>query len=447
MVPLNKLVTSVFTRLLAVIIVAGIVAGISVGGFFRLYRTKLGTQYHRNIAQYFAYLIRDIGTPPSLARARQVAGQVDIVIHYEGQSGRWSTKRAFPDRLPRHMRTWPENRRIRAGFSHGRHLVEFSTDDGRYLFELEWNHRRAPMLKWLHLLLLLSLAIILLCAYLAMRRIFKPLRWLNNGVKEISAGNFAYRLPVKRKDELGDLAAAFNQMSKRIEGMLKSKEQLMLDVSHELRSPLTRIKVALEFLPDSVAKTNITTDIAEMEVMVSALLDTAKRHHIHSQLNWQSVSIATLLEQVVSEFAGQGPGVRLETCLPAAPLQVDPDRIKTVLRNIIDNAVKYSLARSGPVVVALESTTNHVVISITDDGMGMAPGELAHIFEPFYRIDKSRAKTTAGFGLGLSLCKTIIEAHKGKIEVGSEIGRGTTIRIVLPRALADRGTADEGDAV
>ena len=195
-------------------------------------------------------------------------------------------------------------------------------------------------------------------------------------------------------------------MTQRIEEMLKSKEQLMLDVSHELRLPLTRMKVALEFLPDSAAKTNITTDINEMEVMVTAMLDTAKRHHVYSRLNWQTISMTVLLEQVVAEFADKGPGVRLESSTaPAASLQVDPDRIKTVLRNVIDNAVKYSLSRSEPVVVALDSTDSHVIISVADDGMGMAPEELAHIFEPFYRIDKSRAKTTAGFGLGLSLSR------------------------------------------
>ena len=147
--PVKKLITSVFTRLLVVIIIAGIVAGISVGAFFRLYRTKLGTQFHRNIAQYLSYLIRDIGDPPTLERARKVAGQADIGIHYEGLSGRWSTRGDFPGELPHHMRTWPENERIRAGFSHGRHLFEYTTDGGRFLFELDWSHRRAPVLKWL----------------------------------------------------------------------------------------------------------------------------------------------------------------------------------------------------------------------------------------------------------------------------------------------------------
>ena len=124
----NKLITSVFTRLVVVIIVAGIVAGISVGGLFKLYRTKLGSQYHQNIAQYFSYLIRDIGDPPTLERARQIAAQANIGIHYEGLYGRWSTKGTFPSQMPRHMRTWPENESIRVGGYHGRHLFEYTAE-------------------------------------------------------------------------------------------------------------------------------------------------------------------------------------------------------------------------------------------------------------------------------------------------------------------------------
>jgi signal transduction histidine kinase len=264
---------------------------------------------------------------------------------------------------------------------------------------------------------------------------------LNSGVKEISAGNFGYQLPVKRRDELGDLAAAFNQMATRIEGMLKAKEQLMLDVSHELRSPLTRMKVALEFLPDGVAKTNLMTDIDEMERMVATILDTAKRHHAHSQLNWRKMSMEDLLVQVAAEFADRAPGVTLDPGPATAPLYADPARIKTVLRNIIDNAVKYSLPQSNPVAVSLSSTADQVIVCVKDSGTGIDPSELPYIFEPFYRIDKSRSKKTGGFGLGLSLCKSIIEAHKGKIEVDSVKGQGTVVKIFISHKPAD-GCAD-----
>jgi signal transduction histidine kinase len=114
------------------------------------------------------------------------------------------------------------------------------------------------------------------------------------------------------------------------------------------------------------------------------------------------------------------------------PLKVDPEQVKTVLKNILTNAVKYSVPDSEPIHISAAVRPPYVAIKIADNGVGIAYDELPFIFEPFYRVDKSRAKDTGGFGLGLSLCKTIMEAHQGRIEVESTPGVGTTVSLYLP---------------
>jgi signal transduction histidine kinase len=239
-------------------------------------------------------------------------------------------------------------------------------------------------------------------------------------------------VPLKRSDELRDLAEAFNDMTDRIRDMLKSKEQLLLDVSHELRTPLTRMKVALEFLEDSQAKQSLQGDIEEMEKMVSEILETARRQHKYENLKKQPTNLAVLIQQTTAAFENQPPGVEIMDFPSEIEVKIDSEQIKTVFENVLNNAIKYSEAESNPVQVTCELHKSYAVIRIRDFGIGIPPEDRVHIFEPFYRVDKSRTKDTGGYGLGLSLCKTIMEAHGGKIEVQSTPQEGTTVSLYFP---------------
>ncbi len=219
--------------------------------------------------------------------------------------------------------------------------------------------------------------------------------------------------------------------------MLHTKEQLLLDVSHELRTPLTRMKVALEFLEDSQAKQSIQADMEEMEKMVTEILETARMQHKYENLKKQPINLVRLLKEMLPEFENQPPGIEMMEFPAEVMAAVDPEKIKTVFENLINNAVKYSRPDSGPIRISYRSYKSYAVIRIADEGIGIPKEELSHIFEPFYRIDKSRAKDTGGYGLGLSLCKTIMEAHEGKIEVQSRPEKGTTVALFFP--LIDRG--------
>jgi signal transduction histidine kinase len=429
---LNKIFRSVFTKLLIVILLTGVAVNLVVGGFFWMHRRAALRPLHKNILQYASYIISDLGTPPSLNRARQVAAKASLQIYFEGPNQSWATADEVYDFQKAHWRSWSKKPEIRVGRYHGHHFVEIDHESGRFVFGLDKSFELDPERIRLVAILLSLLTLIFVGAFLSIRWILKPVRWLGEGVREVGQGNLKHRVPVQRSDELRDLAEAFNDMTDRIRSMLHTKEQLLLDVSHELRSPLTRVKVALEFLPEGKARDSITDDVSEMEKMINEILETARRHHLHGDLKLQPTDLVSLLEGILPDYQNQPPGVQVDEFPETLIINIDPGQIKTVFKNIIANGLKFSDADSDPVRISLKSQPRQTVVQVIDNGIGIPEEELSFIFEPFYRVDKSRSKDTGGYGLGLSLCKTIMEAHNGKIEITSKPGVGTTVSLVFP---------------
>jgi signal transduction histidine kinase len=430
---LNKIFRSVFTKLLLVILLTGIAVNLVVGGFFWMHRSAALRPLHKNVLQYASYIISDLGTPPSLKRARQVAEQASLKIYFEGLNQSWATADEIYDFQKAHWRSWSKNPEIRVGRYHGHHFVEIDHESGRFVFGLDKSFELDPERIRLVAILLSLLTLIFVGAFLSIRWILKPVRWLGEGVREVGRGNLKHRVPVLRSDELRDLAEAFNDMTDRIRSMLHTKEQLLLDVSHELRSPLTRVKVALEFFSEGKARDSIADDVSEMEKMINEILETARRRHLHGDLKLQPTDLVSLLEGILPDYQNQPPGVQVDEFPETLIINIDPGQIKTVFKNIIANGLKFSDASSDPVRISLKFQPRQTVVQVIDNGIGIPEEELSFIFEPFYRVDKSRSKDTGGYGLGLSLCKTIMEAHDGKIEITSKPGLGTTVSLYFPQ--------------
>ena len=421
-----------FTKLLVVIILTGICVNLIVGGFFWHYRSAAGRPLHKNILQYLNYIIADLGDPPQLERAKTVGRQASLQIYYEGAAASWSTAENDSDYHKARWHDWSKMPLIRLGRYHGHHFVEIAHESGRFVFGLDQSFDLDPERRRIVVVLLTLLTLILAGAFFSIRWILRPVRWLQEGVQEVGRGNLKHRVPVKRADELRELAAAFNDMTDRIRDMLHTKEQLMLDVSHELRSPITRMKVALEFLAESQAKASLKSDIAEMETMINEILETARMHHLHGNLKRRLINLTDFLEGILADYLNQPPGVEAGDFPAAIELNVDPEQVKTVFQNILTNAIKFSNPDDKPVMISLTKQTEAAVVRILDHGIGIPPDELPFIFEPFYRVDKSRSKRTGGYGLGLSLCKTIMEAHGGRIEVDSKPDVGTCVSLFFP---------------
>lgn len=423
----RRIFHSVFAQLLLICLVAGFVIVVLVGGFFaHAFRKSAHSQLQKNVAQYLNYVVKDLGTPPSLERARKIAGDAAIQIRFESSEGGWSTSDKIPSLKELGVNDLPEKQLTFRRIHHDRYTILIKQGTGAFIFILKPEHTMEDgWEKWTVILIVLLTAVVVL-TYLTVRHILNPLKFLAEGVRQVSVGNLDYQVPHWRSAEFDQLAEGFNTMTVRIRNMLRAKEQLLLDVSHELRSPLTRMKVALEMVPDAQIKESLTDDIREMEAMVSELLEAARLRNAAGELKVEAIPAGIIFREIGEFYRNQPPGLRIDPVPDGAMIHGDLMMVKIVLNNIITNAIKYSPADGEAVRLSLSHNEEYAMVQVKDHGHGIPEEDLPYIFEPFYRVDKSRSKRTGGYGLGLSLCKTIMDAHQGRIEVESTLGVGTT---------------------
>jgi signal transduction histidine kinase len=283
-----------------------------------------------------------------------------------------------------------------------------------------------------HLPLLAALLVMVLgivgSTFWLLQRQIKPLAWLRSGVEAVAQGDFETRVPVVRDDEIGQAAEAFNAMARRVGQMIDDRERLLADVSHELRSPIARMKVALELLPANEKRDGVMGDVREMEGLISTLLE---REALRSRsLQPERLDIGLLASEVAEANAGRDPEVRLEGD-STIEVSGDPDLLRLLLQNLIDNAVKFSLPDSAPVRVRLERDQATATLRILDDGRGIPEGKEDELFQPFVKLDPARGHHS-GYGLGLNLCQRIVELHDGSIRVSRRNPRGVEVTLTLP---------------
>lgn len=439
----GRIHNSVFAKLLLVIIIAGTLINLLMGAFFHFaYTTLAQTPLQKNIIRYVNYLIDDLGTPPDIARAEEIARRSSLKIRYEGPNMTWATSQDIPFPEARGFRVWHEGPDLRIGRYRGFHLLMVKRGEDRFTFQMAHELEPEGAFYFLTGVLVILFSGVLAGAYLMIRRILQPVKALSKGVSEVSRGNLDYQVPHEGADELNDLAQGFNAMTRQVRDMLKTKEQLLYDVSHELRSPLTRIKIALELLSPSEARRNIDDDVVQMEKMIYQILETARGKSLAKQLTFEKIDILGLIKDVSSDFQNRPPGIVLKELPAGIDMVADPEQIKTVLNNILDNAIKFSDSNSKPVEISIFDEKDDFTIQVKDYGIGISKEEVPLVFEPFYRVDRSRGKGAGGFGLGLSLCKVIVEAHRGKIKLKSRLNEGTVVSLFFPKCRMEN--ADKG---
>lgn len=429
----RRIAGSLFTKLLLIFFLTFVgVIFFVVGALNHAVKETRDIQMKENLIQYLQYIIKDLETAPSIDRARQIAERTSLQIRYEGPGQSWSTSDRIPPLSELRLTTWQTDPPVRGMIKKGAITVAVSQGTGTFIFVLSTGfHEGKGEALWLAFVIFTLLAAGVLM-YLAIRHLLKPLQYLAEGVRQIGGGRLDHEVPGSGSLEFIDLAEAFNAMTVRIRGMLHAKEQLLLDVSHELRSPLTRMKVALEMLPEGQMRENMKVDIREMETMVSEILEESRLRHAAGKLAVEEIPADFLLEEISDLYQGQAPGLRIDPLPEDARIHGDPVFVKMVLNNIITNAIKYSPADGEPVRLIWKEDEVYTIVQVRDRGVGIPAEDLPYVFEPFYRVDKSRSKRTGGYGLGLSLCKTIMEVHRGRIEVESTPGAGTTISLYFP---------------
>jgi two-component system OmpR family sensor kinase len=269
--------------------------------------------------------------------------------------------------------------------------------------------------------------------------LFKPLEDIATVARQITrADDLSRRVPyANRPDEIGDLARAFNQTLERLERLFRTQQRLLADVSHELRTPLTAIRGNLDLMsrmgaadPDSMEA--IQAEIERMTRLVGDLLLLARADSGGLPLERRPIELDNLLFDVYRQVRILDPPVFVELSeVDQAVVMGDMDRLKQLFLNLVENAIKYT-PPGGEVRLALSKKAGSAQLEVADNGIGIPPENLPHIFDRFYRVDKARTRAQGGSGLGLSIAKWIAQAHGGNIRVTSTVGEGTTFTVILP---------------
>ena len=377
------------------------------------------------VADYVDRLAAEIGTPPDVARAAALAERLPLRIRIEGPQVNWSShpqderELRFDDRhadeAGRDNSAWRPQRRLADG-----HRIRFGLADLS-------SESRPRLIGWTTLALLLLLTAL---AYAWVRRMLRPLDDIHAGAVRFGGGNFTQPIQPRRPDELGELATQINTMASELQRRLEAKRALLLAISHELRSPLTRARLNAELVAEGDARSALLHDLAEMRDLITDLLESERLASGHAALHTETSDVNALVAEVIeAHFAERGVVLALAPNLPSFAL--DRVRIRLLVRNLLENALRHGGAGAVSPEVATSFDGQVVRLSVRDHGPGVADEQLAHLAEAFYRPDSARTRVAGGVGLGLHLCSLVAQAHRGRLEIRNA-RPGLEVEVTLP---------------
>ena len=315
-------------------------------------------------------------------------------------------------------------------------MVARRADDGRYWFFLIVPRRRPGSWFLMPEHLFMMGAAVLLCYWLAYH-LTSPVRALHRAVERFGRGDLSARAGSTRRDELGQLARTFDRMAGRIETLLTAERRLLLDVSHELRSPLARLGVAVELARSGenpqVQLDRIQKESERLNALVGQLLQVTRAEGDPNSLRRDSVRLDEVVQQVVDdsgiEAAKHGCALKFEKREPVT-VEGDPELLRRAVENVIRNAIRYSPPESS-VEVSMARNNGHAMVDVRDHGPGVPEEALPRLFDAFYRVDSDRNRMSGGAGLGLSIARRAVELHKGRIRARNA-QPGLEVEIELP---------------
>ena len=379
------------------------------------------------IASYVDSLAAEIGTPPSVERAQALALRLPLRIRIEGPVVNWSSQagsgaaRWHDTRADtRADNPWRPQRELADGHRISFGLAALPRDD--------LPEDRPRLIGWATLAALLVLTAL---AYAGVRRLLRPLADIRKGAVRYSEGDFSHPIVTRRADELGDLAGQINHMAEALHGMLDAKRGLLLAISHELRSPLTRARLNAELVDESDARTALLRDLAEMRDLITDLLESERLANGHAALQRVPTDLNALAaELLATSFAGSG----IRTVFGVLPaLGLDPTRMRLLLRNLLDNAQRHGGGADTATELRTWVDADGVHLMVRDHGPGVPAEALPRLAEAFYRPDLARQRSTGGVGLGLHLCRLVAQAHGGRLLLrNAEPGLAVTLSLPLP---------------
>ncbi len=381
-----------------------------------------------NWHQYFHYIYTQIGTPPNLKIAQDLSDRLKIKIIITGSNLTWASDGKVIQ-LPKinfkhnsHNKIFYETGKYKGNF-----VIRITNLPYTMIFFTQ-NDSNLPS-QWQQLLkTLVGIFLILGLLYLLIRWMISPLKQIQQSITRIGSGELDHRIAITRHDEFGKLSKEINDMADDIQNMLEAKRQLLLAISHELRSPITRAKVALSLMDDCEFKDGLQKDMDEIELMISELLEAERFNHRHQVLNLSNTDINQLISDTITKHYPNEPIIqKFDHSIPVQSL--DQARLQFVIKNLISNALKHRKQPTDNISITTYQTEKQCCMMVEDHGKGIPEQHIASLTEPFYRVDPSRQRETGGYGLGLYLVKMIVEAHDGELIIESQEKLGTKVSI------------------
>ncbi|MFK8015182.1 MAG: ATP-binding protein [Gammaproteobacteria bacterium] len=450
---LRTLTRSLWFRLLAIFVLLAtlFIYGVTLALGYIYRADNLRELVSAHLALHVDYVLNDIGDPPRIDRAEAIVDRVPVDIRLSGPGIDWTSDQRFPTLADL---KFGESEFLGADSALLSRLddVEFARTSNQGFLKLTRNdyaiivstpkmgstQRVFDVRLVITVVGLLSLTL----GYLGVRWLFRPIAAIRAGAARIGRGDFSHRIDRIRQDELGDLAADVNAMASDVQAMLDAKRALLIGISHELRSPLSRLLLGSEFVADDTQRENLRQEVAQMEAIIDALLVAETLNSRHAAINCEEIDVNDLLSDLVDQYFAAAKA-QIDLTEVASPLlaSVDPGRVLLLMKNLIGNALRYGGGDRARVVVRGHRDGDSLVLSVRDYGPGLTEVQKQHFGEAFFRNEPARDRESGGTGLGLYLSKMICEAHGGTLSFDAQISDGACLIATLPIERAERAAA------
>ncbi len=398
-------------------------------------------------AYYYSKMVQGWGTPPDTNLIKEDIENLhlDCIVlriedDYSEEDGYGPIYWSYPyDLNPEVFYTWtiPEDfeqhgvfipLQVDMGTMGDRPSTAVATDD--FVFYFSVNYKEPSDLPNFILASLLTILSMVGLNFFIQRYLY-PVQLMKQRVFALEDGDLESEIPIIGDDELASLSRAVNKMIKDIRYFLNQKQELLLDVSHELRTPLARMQLLLEMLPEHKNIGKLKNEVTLLEGMISNMLLSDRLSTPYQELDISQIKLSRIMDKVIEMFPNHSEIVEVKGKIPSIKLHVDELKITLAIRNLIDNAQKYASSKD-KIQVYFSIEDDDLKINIKDFGTGISEQNIEKLTTPFYRIINEGENKRPGFGLGLTICKKIIEAHRGTLLISSQIGKGSTFTLILP---------------
>ncbi len=300
-------------------------------------------------------------------------------------------------------------------------------DNGDYLFYLAIDYFPPAEINNMIFAIILS-CMFIVGLYFFISRYLQPVQLMKSRIEALEAGDLKSKIDILGEDELADLSHSMNKLISDINHLLENKHQLLLEVSHELRSPLARMQLLIAMIPDHKNIEKLKSEIECLEGMISNLLLSDRLSLPYSKMEIEKYTTREIISKTMKMFSLNLQRIKIKNHIPNEQIYVDETKFTLALRNLLDNAIKYSSDDKEVNLIVIKK--DNIEFQVKDSGIGISKENIQRLTEPFYQADQTIS--TKGFGLGLTICKKIIEFHKGKLTIDSEKENGSCFVLHLP---------------